>query len=244
MLSRGWWWALFHTETYTDSRYWILQLCHLEYVTFLVATEGKITWRTVPRFLPFPHNLLSSTGYMTPSKNTCAKKCWEAHGIFDEHYYFCYSWITSFKTQLTKSENLLHRTLEFHSAQMASPTRWTWVWVNSRSWWWTGRPGVLRFMGSQRVGHNWVTKLNWTELGSPCQVTVENSSFMFTLLPQSLLEVTCHTLTNSSCCIQPRRWVSSYSLCLNFLSYFSSLHSTVLSPRLDTYNSFSLTEHT
>ena len=46
---------------------------------------------------------------------------------------------------------------------MASLTRWTWVWVNSRSWWWTGRPGVLRFMGSQRVGHNWETELNWTE---------------------------------------------------------------------------------
>ena len=46
---------------------------------------------------------------------------------------------------------------------MTSPTRWTWIWVNSGSWWWTGRPGVLRFMGSQRVGHNWVTELNWTE---------------------------------------------------------------------------------
>ena len=46
---------------------------------------------------------------------------------------------------------------------MASPTRWIWVWVNSGSWWWTGRPGVLRFMGSQRVGHDWATELNWTE---------------------------------------------------------------------------------
>ena len=45
---------------------------------------------------------------------------------------------------------------------MASLTRWTWVWVNSRSWWWTGRPGVLRFMGPQRVGHDWATELNWT----------------------------------------------------------------------------------
>ena len=44
---------------------------------------------------------------------------------------------------------------------MASPTWCTWVWVNSGSWWWTGRPGVLRFMGSRRVGHNWATKLNW-----------------------------------------------------------------------------------
>ena len=45
---------------------------------------------------------------------------------------------------------------------MASLTRWTWVWVNSRSWWLTGRPGVLQFMGSQRVGHDWATELNWT----------------------------------------------------------------------------------
>ena len=44
---------------------------------------------------------------------------------------------------------------------MASSTRWTWVWVNSGSWWWTGRPGVLRFMGLQRVRHDWVTELNW-----------------------------------------------------------------------------------
>ena len=46
---------------------------------------------------------------------------------------------------------------------MASPTRWIWVWVDSRSWWWTGRPGVLPFMGSQRVGHDWATELNWTD---------------------------------------------------------------------------------
>ena len=49
---------------------------------------------------------------------------------------------------------------------MASPTRWTWVWVDSGSWWWTGRPGVLRFMGLQRVRHDWATELtDWaTEL--------------------------------------------------------------------------------
>ena len=44
---------------------------------------------------------------------------------------------------------------------MASLTRWTWVWVNCRSWWWTRNPGVLQYMGSQRVGHDWVTQLNW-----------------------------------------------------------------------------------
>ena len=48
---------------------------------------------------------------------------------------------------------------------MASPTQWTWIWVNSGSWWWTGRPGVLWFMGLQRVGHNWATELNCYALG-------------------------------------------------------------------------------
>ena len=51
---------------------------------------------------------------------------------------------------------------------MASPTQRTWVWVNSRSWWWTGRPGVLQSLGSQRVGHDWGTELNWTELNLLC----------------------------------------------------------------------------
>ena len=44
---------------------------------------------------------------------------------------------------------------------MALPTRWTWVWVSSGSWWWTGKPGILQSRGSQRVGHGWVTELNW-----------------------------------------------------------------------------------
>ena len=48
---------------------------------------------------------------------------------------------------------------------MASPTQWRWVWVSSRSLWWTGRAGMLWFKGSQRVGHDWVTELNWTEVG-------------------------------------------------------------------------------
>ena len=41
-----------------------------------------------------------------------------------------------------------------------------WVWVNSWSWWWTGRPGMLQFMGLQRVGHDWATELNWTEISN------------------------------------------------------------------------------
>ena len=47
---------------------------------------------------------------------------------------------------------------------MASPPPWTWVWVKSWSWWWTGRPVVLQSMGSQRVGHDWATELNWMKI--------------------------------------------------------------------------------
>ena len=49
---------------------------------------------------------------------------------------------------------------------MVSPTRWTWVWASSRSWWWTGKPGMLLSMGSQRVGHNWA-ELNRLILMTP-----------------------------------------------------------------------------
>ena len=60
---------------------------------------------------------------------------------------------------------------------LASLTQWTWVWVNSRSWWWTGSPGVLQFKGSQRVRHNWATELNWT-------VVKEHESFSSILISQ------------------------------------------------------------
>ena len=43
-------------------------------------------------------------------------------------------------------------------------TQWTWVWVDFRSWWWTGRPGVLQSMRLQRFGHDWETELNWKEI--------------------------------------------------------------------------------
>ena len=47
--------------------------------------------------------------------------------------------------------------------EMVSPTQWTWVWASFRSWWWTGKPGMLQFLGSQRVGHDWATALTWTD---------------------------------------------------------------------------------
>ena len=89
---------------------------------------------------------------------------------------WCWSW--SSNTLATSCEELTHlkrpwclerlraggeRDDRGWDGWMASPTQWTWVCVNSRCWWWTGRPGVLGFMGSQRVRHNWATELNWTK---------------------------------------------------------------------------------
>ena len=58
---------------------------------------------------------------------------------------------------------------------MSSLTPWTWVWVSSRSWWWTGRPGVLQSRGSQRVRQDWATELNWTALFVTPAGTLESS---------------------------------------------------------------------
>ena len=61
---------------------------------------------------------------------------------------------------------------------MASPTQWTWVCVNSGSWWWTGRPGVLQFMGSQRVSRTWLsdwTELNWKQVSAKLSCSVAKS---------------------------------------------------------------------
>ena len=90
---------------------------------------------------------------------------------------WCWSWNS--KTLATSCEELTHWNRLWCWEQlgaggegddrgwegwMVSLTRWTWVWVDSGSWWWTGRPGVLQFMGSQRAGHDSATKLNWTWL--------------------------------------------------------------------------------
>ena len=88
--------------------------------------------------------------------------------------YSIFSILSSWNTLATWCEELTHlkrpwcwerlregREVEHRGWEgwMASPTQWTWVWVDSGSCWWTGRPGELQFMGSQRVGHNWATKL-------------------------------------------------------------------------------------
>ena len=96
---------------------------------------------------------------------------------------------------------------------MVSLTQWTLVWVDSGSWWWTGRPSVLQFMGSQRVGHDWGTELNWTTSEAP---------IIHVLALQSVLHI-YHFLsqfffTTSCILLQPlpfkTRWFSNISVVL------------------------------
>jgi len=88
---------------------------------------------------------------------------------------------------------------------MASLTWWMWVWVNSRSWWWTGRPGVLRFMGSQRVRHDWATELNWLSKIHIYVNTRKNLNIKI-LLCSLTLPPTAHCV--STLCIDPTSCVS------------------------------------
>ena len=67
------------------------------------------------------------------------------------------SWLTGKDSDAGRDWGQEEKGMTGWDGWMASLTQWTWVWVNSGSWWWTGRPGVLRFMGSQRVGHDWAT---------------------------------------------------------------------------------------
>ena len=79
---------------------------------------------------------------------------------------------------------------------MASLTQWTWVWVNSGRWWWTGRPGVLRLIGSQEIGHDWTTEPNWQSYCAleflDVESNLENSHlFLLTSSSQDRTGLTC-----------------------------------------------------
>ena len=74
---------------------------------------------------------------------------------------------------------------------MLSPNQWTWVWLDSGTWWWTGRPCVLQSMGLKRVGHDWATEqLNWTELSSFLELSKRLSPTLKSSLSKSSLNKT------------------------------------------------------
>ena len=130
---------------------------------------------------------LTKSGHTGTGKNTNIYRC----TLFALFYFYLSMWNSS--TLATSCEELTHWKRLWcweglgargegddrgWDGWMASPIRWIWVWVNSGSWWWIGRPGVLRFMGSQRVRHDWATELNWTDV----EVQGKNA------------EVVCHSL--------------------------------------------------
>ena len=97
---------------------------------------------------------------------------------------------------------------------MESPTQWAWIWVGSGSWWWTGKPSVLQFIGSQRAGHDWATELNWTEAFSLVLTLVFMiGSGHYHLSPSSLEEQTLY-----SDYIYPHASKNSLSLLLPMIS--------------------------
>ena len=78
-----------------------------------------------------------------------------------KHHFFCAQLSFFLLLFFTMDHVHLHTDDRGWDGWMASLTRRTWVWVNSGSWWWTGKPSVLQSMGSPRVGHDWATELNW-----------------------------------------------------------------------------------
>ena len=107
---------------------------------------------------------------------------------------WCWSWNSN--TLATRCEELTHLKRPWCCERLraggegddrgwdgwiALPTQWTWVWVNSGCLWWTGRPGVLRFMGSQRVWQDWVTERNWARLQDirPTQTKKEKHTVLY-----------------------------------------------------------------
>ena len=100
---------------------------------------------------------------------------------------------------------------------MASLTQWTWVWVDYGSWWWTGRPGVLQSMGSQRFGHDWV--MNWTELNSHLNCFCKSSYDCFSLW----LMYTPISIPNKLTC----SWITENLLYMYMIYTFMNRHVTL-----------------
>ena len=150
----------------------IFQARVLEWGAIAFSAWSPSEMETLP-FLEFPHNLTCRLSW----------RLWLSVLIFwatPPSLYWCWSWNSN--SLAIWSEELTHSWCWERlkagkegddggwDSWMALPTQWTWVWVDSGSWWWTGRPGVLRFMRLQRVGHDWATELHWTDPGMGRQI--------------------------------------------------------------------------
>ena len=139
---------------------------------------------------------------------------------------------------------------------MASPTQWTWVWINSGSWWWTGRPGVLQSMGSQRVGHNWMTELNWTDDCMPALLVID-PFWLFTVVILPRLVIYFSNVSIFHCFQQsldkyifivfqdPRPWCYLFllNMCYKLRSWFAFSHVLPPQPHHRLWHYLFCTEH-
>ena len=94
---------------------------------------------------------------------------------------------------------------------MASPSPWTWVWASSRSWWWIGKPGMLQSMGSQRVGHDWATELNWLYIQYLIILLYKHFENLNLLL---IVSANCHS------CFYPWLWFYLFFFCFFVFFFF------------------------
>ena len=141
--SHVWMWELDHKEGWPPKS-WCFWTVVLE-KTLESPLDGKETKQSILKEINAEYSLeglilnlkLQYFGHLMQKANSLSW-CWEGLGAEEADYRGWDGW-------------------------MASLTWWTWIWVNSGRWWWKGRPGVLWFIGLQRVGHNWAIELNWTE---------------------------------------------------------------------------------
>ena len=121
------------------------------FLTLCDPIDGSPPGSTVPGIL----QARTLSGFPFPSPvHESEKRKWSCSVVSD----FATPWTAAY--QAPPSMGFSRQ--EYWSGVPLPSLQWTWVWVNSRSWWWSGRPGVLWFMGSQRVRHDWATELNWT----------------------------------------------------------------------------------
>ena len=142
--SHVWMWELYHKESWAPKN-WCFWTMVLE-----KTLESPLDCKEIKLVNPKGNQSWIFIGSWSWSSNTLATSCEEL-----THWKRPQCW-----ERLKAAEEGQNRGWD---GWMASPTRWTWVWASSGSWWWTGRPSVLQSMESQRVRHDWATELNWTD---------------------------------------------------------------------------------
>ena len=141
-MHQGAWWATVHRVT--KSQTW------LKWLSKHTCTQTKVVVMEIMK--------IGSIRTFCESESSCQWTCWTKFALSNCE--------TGDREQLTEK----HKSQKFYLALLSLRCWqfdlwflwWTWVWVNSGRWGWTGRPGVPQFTGSQRVGHDWATKLNWS----------------------------------------------------------------------------------